>query len=134
MVADQLSRLGQTIQREWSLLPEVFHLICNRWHQPQIDLFATRFNKLLQFVSSVPDSQAWTVDALSRPWECLVPYTFSPIAILGKVVAKLKNYRRIIQIAPGLPNMPFVLGPSGHVKPDPTLPVKISKLLTQPFN
>ena len=44
VVADKLSRLGQTIQTEWSLLPEVFHLICNRWHQPQLDLFATRFN------------------------------------------------------------------------------------------
>ena len=43
-VADKLSRLGQTIQTEWSLLPEVFQAICNRWHQPQIDLFATRFN------------------------------------------------------------------------------------------
>ena len=51
MVADKLSRLGQTIQTEWSLLPKVFQAICSRWHQPQIDLFATRFNnKLPQFV------------------------------------------------------------------------------------
>ena len=26
-------------QTEWSLLPEVFQLICTRWHQLQIDLF-----------------------------------------------------------------------------------------------
>ena len=38
MVADKLSRLGQTIQTEWSLLPEVFQLICSRWHKPQIYL------------------------------------------------------------------------------------------------
>ena len=31
VVADKLSRLGQTIQPEWSLLPEVFHAICSRW-------------------------------------------------------------------------------------------------------
>ena len=30
VVADKLSRLGQTIQTEWSLLPEVFQAICNR--------------------------------------------------------------------------------------------------------
>ena len=37
-------------------------------HQPQADLFATWFNnKLLQFVSPVPDSLAWAVDALSLP-------------------------------------------------------------------
>ena len=59
VVADKLSRLSQIIQTEFSLLPEVFQLICNRWHQPKIDLFATRVNnKLPQFVSSVPDSLA----------------------------------------------------------------------------
>ena len=54
VVADKLSRLGQTIQTEWSLLPEVFQTLCSRWHQPEIDLFAMRFNKLPQFVS--PDA------------------------------------------------------------------------------
>ena len=69
VIADKLSRLGQTIQTEWSLLPEVFQQICNRWHLPQIDLFATRFNhKLPQFVSPVPDFLAVAVDALTLPW------------------------------------------------------------------
>ena len=39
VVADKLSRLGETIQTEWSLLQEVFQAICSRWHRPQIDLF-----------------------------------------------------------------------------------------------
>ena len=47
VVADKLSRLGQTIQTEWSLLQEVFQSICSRWHRPNIDLFATRFNNKL---------------------------------------------------------------------------------------
>ena len=56
VVADKLSRLGQTIPTEWSLLPEVFRSICSRWHRPKIDLFATRFNNMLPlFVSPVPD-------------------------------------------------------------------------------
>ena len=42
VIADK-SRLGQTIQTEWSLHTEVFQAICSRWHQPQVDLFATRF-------------------------------------------------------------------------------------------
>ena len=70
VIADKLSRLGQTIQTEWSLHPEVFQAICSQWHQSQVDLFATRFNnKLSQFVSPVPDPQAWAVDALSLSWE-----------------------------------------------------------------
>ena len=44
MIADKQSRLGQTIQTEWSLYPEVFMTICSWWHQPQVDLFATRLN------------------------------------------------------------------------------------------
>ena len=58
VVADKLSRLGQTIQTEWFLLPQVFHSICSRWHRPKIDLFATRFNKFPLFVSPVPDPLA----------------------------------------------------------------------------
>ena len=104
VVADKLSRLGQTVQTEWSLLSEVFQAICNRWHQPQSDLFVTRFdNKLAQFGSPKPDLQAWAVNALSLPWEDMDPYVFPPAAILGKVVEKLQNYqcRRIILIVLG---------------------------------
>ena len=109
VVVDKLSRLGQTIQTEWSLFPEVFQSICsNMWHRFQIDLFATRFNnKLPLFVSPVPDPLASAVDALSLPWVDLVAYAFPPTAVLGKVVEKLQDcpYKRIILIAPGWLNM-----------------------------
>ena len=82
VIADKLSMLGQTIQTEW---PEVFQAICSQWHQPQLDLFVTRFNnKLPQLVSPLQDSLAWTVDALSLPWEDLDPYAFPLVGILGK--------------------------------------------------
>ena len=52
VVADKLFKLGQTIQ--WSP-SRGLHLISTRWHQPQINLFATRVNnKLPQFVSPDP--------------------------------------------------------------------------------
>ena len=85
VIADKLSRLNQTIQTEWSLLPDIFQDLCRKWHQPQIDLFATRFNnKLPLFVSPVPDTLAVAVDALTLPWEDLDAYAFPPTAILGK--------------------------------------------------
>ena len=71
---------------KWSLLPEVFQVICNRWHRPQIDVFARFNNKLAQLHSPVPNPQAWAVDALSLSWEDLDPYAFPPATILGKVV------------------------------------------------
>ena len=120
VVADKLSRLDQTIQTEWSLFPEVFQAIYSRWHRPQIDLFAIRFNnKLVQFVSPVPYPQTWAVDALSLPWEDLDPYAFPPAAILGKMVEKLQNCpcRRIILNALGWPIVPWfwdVVAMSSH--------------------
>ena len=63
VIVDKLSILGQTVQTGWSLHPEIFQAICSRWHQPQVDLFATRFNnKLTQFVLPVPDPQPGTID------------------------------------------------------------------------
>ena len=122
---------------EWSLLPEVFQTICNRWNRTQIDLFATRFNnKLPLFVSPVPDPLATAVNALSLPWEDLDAYAFPPAAILGKVVVKLQDSpcRRIILITPRWPNMPWfwdLVNMSSQIPPSlPNLP----NLLTQPFN
>ena len=137
VVADKLSRLGQTIQTAWSLLPEVFQAICSRWHRPQVDLFATRFNnKLPLFVSPVPDPLATAVDALSLPWEDLDAYAFPPAAILGKVVEKLQDTpcKRIILIAPGWPNMPWF---SDLVTMSSQIPLTLPDVpnhLTQPFN
>ena len=122
VVADKLSRLGQTIQTEWSLLPEIFQALCDRWHQPQIDLFATRFNnKLPLFVSPVPDPRATAVDALSLSWEDLDAYAFPPTAILGKVVEKFARLPvpEVDHYCPGVAQHDMVLGPSGNVQPDP---------------
>ena len=120
VIADKLSRLGQTIQTEWSLHPEVFQAVCSRWHQLQVDLFATRFNnKLPQFVSPVPDPQAWAVDALSLSWEDLDPYAFPPMGL--PLQQNNSDCSRVAQHA-------LVLGPGSNVKPDPT----VSAQHTQP--
>ena len=92
VVADKLSRLDQTFQTEWSFLPEVVQLICTMWHQPQICLLTRFKNKLAHFMSPVPDHFAWGFDLLSLSWEDLDPYTFPPVTILGKAVAKLQDY------------------------------------------
>ena len=137
VIADKLSRLGQTIQTEWSLSPKIFQAICSRWHQPTVDLFATRFNnKLPQFVSPVPDPQAWAVDALSLSWEGLDPYAFPPAAILGKVVEKLQDYpcSRIVLIAPGWPNMPWFWDLVEMSSQIPLCLPNIPNLVSQPFN
>ena len=137
VIADKLSRLNQTIQTEWSLLPDIFQDLCRKWHRPQIDLFATRFNnKLPLFVSPVPDTLAVAVDALTLSWEDLDAYAFPPTAILGKVVEKLQDSpcKRLILIAPGWPNMPWFWD---LVIMSSQIPLSLPNqpnLLTQPFN
>ena len=137
VIADKLSRLNQTIQTEWSLLPDVFQRLCSKWHWPQIDLFATRFNhKLPRFVSPVPDTLAVAVDALTLPWEDLDAYASPPTAILGKVVEKLLDSpcKRFILIAPGWPNMPWFWDLVTMSSQVPLSLPNLPNLLTQPFN
>ena len=108
MIADKFSCHSQIIQTEWSLHQGIFNEICQRWHTPQIDLFATRFNKKLpQFMSPVPDKEAWAVDALSRSWEDLDSYAFPPTPLIANVINKniSHNCQRIIVMALGWPNM-----------------------------
>ena len=100
-------------------------------------LFATRFNnKLPQFVSPVPDPQAWAVDALSLSWDDLDPYAFPPAAILGKVVEKLQDYpcNRIILIALGWPNVPWFWDLVAMSSQIPLCLPSIPNLVSQPFN
>ena len=101
---------------------------------PQVVLLLTRFNnKLPQFVSPVPDPQAWAVDAHSLSWEDLDPYAFPPAAILGKVVEKLQDYpcNKIILIALGWPNIPWFWD---LVAMSSQIPLCLPNLVTQPFN
>ena len=127
MVADKLFRLGQTIQTEWLLLPEVFQAICKRWHQPQIDLFATRFNKkLAKFVSPVPDPP----DLGSRCTQPVIGGSGSiclPISShLGQSEGEIaglpmsENHSDCSRVA----QHALVLGSSGHVQPNNTEPSK----------
>ena len=137
VIADKLSRHNQVIQTEWCLSQQVFNLLCSKWARPQIDLFATRFNhKLPKFVSPVPDSTAWAVDALSLSWSNLDVYAFPPVSLLNQVVSKLvdQGCHRMILISPVWPNMPWFWDLIRLSSQIPfSLPLE-KYLLTQPFN
>ena len=109
VIADGLSSRNQIQSTEWSLSPQIFRQISKLWESPQVNLFATSLNtKLPLYISSIPDPQAWAVDALNIPWENLVAYAFPPTALLPKVVQKLQSQIcRIILIAPGWPTKPW---------------------------
>ena len=89
--------------------PQVFKQICQKWFTPHVDLFATRLNhKLPLYVSPVPDQNAWDIDALNINWSGLAAYAYPPMALLHRVIQKIKQSScLIIVIAPGCPGTPW---------------------------
>ena len=100
VMADLLSRSNQVQSTEWSLHPQVFKQICQKWFTPHVDLFATHLNhKLPLYVSPVPD----------------------PKALLYRVIQKIKQcHCLIIVIAPGWPGMPWFWDLVQLLNRDPT--------------
>ena len=118
VIADKLSRQRQVIQTEWSLHQETFDLLCQTWHYPRVDMFATRYNcKLVQFVSPIPDPKAWSVDALTLSWEDLDMYLFPPSVSDGE--GGQQAVRSLVSQSnpdcPGMAQHALVLGPSGTI-------------------
>ena len=109
VMADLLSRSNLEQSTEWSLHPQVFKQICQKWFTPHVDLFATHLNhKLPLYVSPIPDPRAWDIDALNINWTNLTAYAYPPTALLHKVIQKIRQcHYLIIVIAPGWPGMPW---------------------------
>ena len=74
MIADRLSCAGQVLPTEWSLHSEITKTLFKSLGHPNIDLFATRYNKCLVFVSTVPDELALDTEALSLDWTGIWAY------------------------------------------------------------
>ena len=121
-MADLLSWSNQVQSTEWSLHPQVFKQICQKWFTPHVDLFATHLNhKLELYVSPVQDPNAWDIDALNINWTGFTGYAYPPTALLHRVIKKNQamplpdhcNSPRLVRDA-------LVLGPSAALNRDPT--------------
>ena len=126
VVADKLSRLGQTIQTEWSLLPEVFQAICSRWHQPD----RSSCHKVQQQVTSVcvastgllGSSSGCTQSAMGESGRIRLP-TSGHLGQSGGEVAGLPLQENHSDCS-GVAQHALVLGSSDHVQSDPTEPAQ----------
>ena len=121
-VMADLSRSNQVQSTEWSLHPQVFKQICQKWFTPHVDLFATHLNhKLPLYVSPVPDPKAWDIDALNINWTSLTAYAYPLTALLHRVIQKIRQcYCLIIVVAPGWPGMPWFWDLVPALNRDPT--------------
>ena len=105
VTADVLSRPNQVIGSEWTLHQEVVDHLVHKW-PAVIDLFATSLTaRLPVYFSLASDSRAAGTDALLQPWDNLQAYAFPPIAILRRVLVKLRSSRNceLTLIAPFWP-------------------------------
>ena len=93
VTGDALSRPNQVIGSEWTLHQEVVDQLVHRW-PAMIDLFATSLTaRLPVYFSPASDPWAAGTDALLQPWDDLQAYAFSPIAIIRRVLLKLRSSR-----------------------------------------
>ena len=107
VLADALSRPDRPSPTEWKLNPVVFRWLSRTvQYPPMVDLFATRFNNQLPlFVSPIPDPRAVSYDALALSWEGMDAYAFPPIALIPRVLERVRLFRcRLLLIAPKWPN------------------------------
>ena len=90
VMADLLSWSNQVQSTEWSLHPQVFKQICQKWFTPHVDLFA------------------WDIDALNINWTGLTAYAYPLTALLHRVIQKIRQcHCLILLIVPGWPGMPW---------------------------
>ena len=122
VVADKLSGLGQTIQAEWFLLPEVFHsmqqvapaqnrLICHEVQQQVASVGVTG-------TGSPGHSSGCAQSTMVRSESIHLP-TISHIGQNGGEVARLPMQENHSDCS-GVAQHALVLGSSGHVQPNPT--------------
>ncbi|XP_041426492.1 uncharacterized protein LOC734383 isoform X1 [Xenopus laevis] len=81
-------------QGEWSLRFDVFTQLVTRWGTPDIDMFASRHNfKVPTYCARSQDPRAAYVDALVIPWIFKRVYAFPPLALLPRVICKIRQER-----------------------------------------
>ena len=94
VLADALSRPHQLPHTEWSLNMTVFQSLRKLW-PVQIDLFATSANHCCSiYFSPFRDLQSAGTDAFLQSWDGLQAYAFPPVAIIPRVLAKLRASKR----------------------------------------
>ena len=88
--ADTESRYFQEAA-EWGLRPQLVDEIERRWGLPQIDLFATNRNAIVQrYASWGPDPEAELIDCFQESWSRFDSvYCFPPTPLVGRVLQKL---------------------------------------------
>ena len=91
VMADLLSRSNQVQSTEWSLHPQVFKQICQKWFTPHVDLICHSSEPQ---TSTIPDPKAWDIDALDINWTGLTACACHHIAQSSDLHKLLSSFHR----------------------------------------
>ena len=102
---DSLSRVGQTLNTEWTMAMEHLRPVFAQWGEPQVDLFAIFANRqLIKFASPYPDPRAEFMNTMSKPWDHGrgLLYAFPRFKMVPQVLQKIPQSPgvQVILIAP----------------------------------
>ena len=94
VIADQLSRRNSAAPGEWSLSKEAFQQILSMGHNPEVDLFATEWNRQLPVFCTLYKCAATDLrDALSLDWDRWKEvYLFPPPLLILQVLEKISRH------------------------------------------
>ena len=126
VIADKLSRQGQIIQTEWSLHQEVFNLLVQTWHRPQVDKVQLQTSPI-RVSSAGPQcvGSGCSNSLLGEPGHvCLSP---SVVTGQGGQQTIGPSLQESDPNSPGLAQHTMVLGSGGTVVPDSFLPTHSSR-------
>lgn len=107
-VADRESRRSHS-EIEWALCDMAYKVIITKFGEPQIDLFANRYNnKCRNYVSWLPDPNAHSIDAFTIKWNEFFFYAFPPFNLISKLLQKIIIEKATgIVVAPWWPAQPW---------------------------
>ena len=133
VMADLLSRSNQVQSTEWSLHPQVFKQVCQKWFTPHVDLFATHLNHKLPLRVSNPRPKGLghrcSEHKLDRSHCLCLPSDSSPSQGDPKDQAMpLPDHRN----SPRLARDALVLGPSAALNRDPTTTPSVNDYSNSP--
>ena len=127
VLADALSRPHQLPHPEWSLNMTVFLSLRRLW-PVQLVLFATSAtHRCSIYFSPFRDPRSAGADAFLQSWAGLQAYAFPPVAVIPRILAKLRASTGTVLtlVAPHWAQRPLVFGPSPALagsSSDPTVP------------
>ena len=92
IITADLASCEKDFNKEWRLMPTIFHDICRIYGEPTIDLFAICINTQLPlFYTWKPNPEALGTDVFAFNWNNNFLYAFPPFRVIKDIIRKTRE-------------------------------------------